>query len=296
MCNLSVLFVLSIVFVVNTGFALGKKPNPAEREQEEYQLKRKLRPILVDVLKDKFLALSVNVLYVLQRDPILTKDPEIENVNLPGFGNKAILANKPGQITGFIERYARYRFLVLMVSMPLTPAVERSITHLLKEQAGLELGTKDTFNVEVLAEVPREEGGTEIGKKLPEEKKDEETGNLLEEVNQDEIAKQESLAKLSPDLGKKKSEIDPRMEAESSKHLIQSRKAYFNNDLTTALNKVIESININPYSSKSYEMLGSIYYRLKWYNLALSNWTKALTLDPDNKKLNRYIEKLKTEL
>jgi len=62
------------------------------------------------------------------------------------------------------------------------------------------------------------------------------------------------------------------------------------------LNEVIEAININPYASKSYEMLGSIYYRLKWYNLALNNWEKALALDPENRKLSKYIEKAKREL
>ena len=304
---LSLLTAYIAIALGDTVLALGKAPSPAEREQEEYRLKRRIQPLLTDVLKEKFLALSVNVLYVLQRDPILTKDSEIQNVSLPGFGNKATLSNKPGQITGFVERYARYRFLILMVSTPLTPVVEKSVTHLLEEKAGLELGTKDTFNVEIVADVrPKKEkpGGKgediqwEKQKDAPEgeEEGDAEFDEIFKEIQKNRMATQKRLARLFPDLEKQKGTIEPRMEAESSKHLILSREAYFNNDLNTALNEVIESISINPYSSKSYEMLGSIYYRLKWHNLALNNWTKALALDPDNKKLSRYIEKLRAEL
>ena len=299
---LSILVVSSVAFIEERGLALGKKPNPAEREQEEYHLKRRIKPILMDVLKEKFLALSVNVMYVRQRDPILTKDSDIENVALPGFGNRATLSNKPGQITGFIERYERYRFLVLMVTAPLTPTVEMSVTHLLKEEAGLELGSKDTFNIEIAADIKREKSVSGKEKEYPDgkstsnETEGNEIDNLFKKIKKDEAVRQKRLTKLFPDLTQKKGKIDPRMEAESSKHLILSREAYFNNDLNTALNEVIESININPYSSKSYEMLGSIYYRLKWKNLALNNWTKALALDPDNRKLSRYIEKLRTEL
>ena len=134
-------------------FAISLKPSKAETEQEEYTLKRSLRPVLIDVLKNKYVTLSVNVLYILQRDPILTKKSEIEQFNLPGFGNRATLANKPGQITGFIERHVRYRFIILLVATPLSPSVEQSLTHLLQEKMGLELEARDTFNIEVIAPI-----------------------------------------------------------------------------------------------------------------------------------------------
>lgn len=286
-------------------FAISVKPNPAEVAQEEYQLKRKLRPVLIDVLKKKYVTLSVNLLYIMERTPILTKNSEIEQFNLPGFGNKATLANKPGQISGFIERHVRYRFLILLVATPLSPSVEQSLTHLLQEKMGLELGVRDTFRIEVIAPIKdlndnpndfMEFKNSAFDDETAEERKDKEIDDLIDELDKDKIQKQKRMARLFPGIDKKPEEIDPRKEAESSKHLILSRQAFFKNDLNNALNEVITAININPFSSKSYEMLGSIYYRLKWKSLALNNWTKALALDPDNRKLNMFIDKVKNEL
>lgn len=282
--------------------AINLKPNKAETEQEEYALKRLLRPVLIDVLKDKYVTLSVNVLYILQRDPILTKNSDIEQFSLPGFGNRATLANKPGQITGFLERYVRHRFLILLVATPLNPSVEQSLTHLLKDKIGLELGIRDTFTVEVIAPIKDIKAGdyseqdSPFNNETADEKKEKEIDDLIDEMDKEKAQKQKRMERLFPGIDKKPEEIDPRKEAESSKHLILSRQAFFKNDLNTALNEVISAININPYSAKSYEMLGSIYYRLKWKNLALNNWTKALALDPDNRKLNMFIDKVKNEL
>jgi len=305
--GLNLIIVLMIAFSGIT-FAISLKPSKAETEQEEYALKRSLRPVLIDVLKNKYVTLSVNVLYILQRDPILTKNSKIEQFNLPGFGNKATLANKPGQISGFIERHVRYRFIILLVTTPLNPSVEQSLTHLLQEKMGLELGARDTFSIEVIAPIQdikkqnnllahkANQKKDPFGTETAEEKKEQEIDDLIDEMDKDKAQKQKRMERLFPGIDQKPEEIDSRKEAESSKHLILSRQAFFKNDLNAALNEVITAININPFSSKSYEMLGSIYYRLKWKNLALNNWTKALALDPDNRKLNMFIEKVKNEL
>ena len=308
--HLSIMISLILSFSGLT-FAINLKPSTAETEQEEYTLKRSLRPILIDVLKEKYITLSVNVLYILQRDPILTKNSDVEQFSLPGFGNKATLANKPGQITGFLERYVRYRFLILLVATPLNPSVEQSLTHLLKDKIGLELGVRDTFTVEVVASIKDIKKRDDLEKDSPldnenetaderkekaDERKEKEIDDLIDEMDKEKAQKQKRMERLFPGIDQKPEEIDPRKEAESSKHLILSRQAFFKNDLNAALNEVISAININPYSSKSYEMLGSIYYRLKWKNLALNNWTKALALDPDNRKLNMFIDKVKNEL
>jgi tetratricopeptide (TPR) repeat protein len=194
------------------------------------------------------------------------------------------------------------------VATPLSPSVEQSLTHLLQEKMGLELEARDTFNIEVIAPIQdiknrdnllahkTNEGEDPFDNETAEEKKEKEIDDLIDELDKDKIQKQKRMERLFPGIDQKPEEIDPRKEAESSKHLILSRQAFFKNDLNAALNEVITAININPFSSKSYEMLGSIYYRLKWKNLALNNWTKALALDPDNRKLNMFIDKVKNEL
>jgi tetratricopeptide (TPR) repeat protein len=169
----------------------------------------------------------------------------------------------------------------------------------LRDKAKLDIGRKDIFKILVIAD--EREIGIENTPVNPDEKRTNKghtnkIDTLVRKLGNERKEKRKRLTQLFPDLKQPIGQIDPRKEAESSKHLILSRKAYYNNDLNTALNEVIESINVNPYASKSYEMLGSIYYRLKWRNLALNNWEKALALDPDNKKLNKFIDKIKTEL
>lgn len=273
--------------------------NPVEKAQEEYRLKQQIKPVLIDVLKEEFVALSVNVLYVMQHEPIINPGSMVEQFSLPGFGSKVTVSNKPGEIAGFINRYIRYRTLVLLVSTKLSPTLEESIEKLLREKLKLELGTKDILVIEEVAAVRKDDEDLSMEEKVEKEdaeERKEKIDSLFQKIDKERKEQKDRVQKLFPELDAPPESIDPIKEAKSSKHLISSRNAYFKNDLNKALNEVIEAININPYSPKSYEMLGSIYYRLKWKNLALSNWVKALALDPDNKKLSNYIEKVKREL
>jgi len=290
--------ILSLLFQT-PGFSRNTMPNTVERQQEEYTLKLRLRSILLDVLKEQYVAVSTNILYVPQNEPIVSSKSQIRTLNLPGFGTRVSITRDPNDISGYIHRYQRYRIINLMIRNRLSPSVEESIAKLLRDKAKLDIGRKDIFKILVIAD--EREIGIENTPVNPDEKRTNKghtnkIDTLVRKLGNERKEKRKRLAQLFPDLKQPIGQIDPRKEAESSKHLILSRKAYYNNDLNTALNEVIESINVNPYASKSYEMLGSIYYRLKWRNLALNNWEKALALDPDNKKLNKFIDKIKTEL
>ena len=288
---------LILMFARNWAFAAVTKPDKKEVEREEYRLKQKLEPLLLDVLKKNYLAMSVNIVYVLQRDPIVAPKAKIHQFKLPGFGSKATIASKANEISGYVDRYERYRMIVLMVNQPISATVEESLLNLMRDKGELDLGQKDRFNLEIVAAQQRK------GKKrlnVEDEKKQKQQRakieDLVQKIKDDQTAREERLALLFPELKQPLKPVDSRKEAESSKHLIASRNEYFAGNLNNALNEVIKAIDINPYSSKSYEMLGSIYYRLKWYNLALTNWIKALALDPENKKLNQYIDKVRKQI
>lgn len=282
-------------------------PSSVEIRREEYLLKQRLRERLSDILKDEYLGMSVIIRYVLIHDPIVSNQSKITRLKLPGFGTQVTITNDPEDIAGYIDKYQRYRTLTVITKRRLPQSIEVSVANMLKENEDLEIGEKDTLSFLVITEegleikapevtLQEEEKEGEEEEKTPEEKEKEKVDELVKKIDQDRKEKKERLAKLFPELEQPIEPVDPRQEAESSKHLILSKKAYYNNDLNTALNEVIEAININPYASKSYEMLGSIYYRLKWYNLALNNWEKALALDPENRKLTKFIEKAKREL
>ena len=300
--SINYLLITSAIFVFIGGnlSARDTAPDPLELQKEEYLLKQRLKPILIDVLKDEYVALSINVIYVLQHEPIVSQKAHIKRLKLPGFGTQVTITNGPNDISGYIDRYVRYRALNLMVASRLSPSLEQSLSRMLKEKEDLNLGGKDTFHIHVVAEeeekgIPTDTTLKEAVKKDEEKKKKKEVDKLIDDIDKKREEKKERFAKLFPDSKKPAEPVDPRKEAESTKHLILSREAFYKNDLNTALNEVIAAIDINPYSSKSYEMLGSIYFRLKWNKLALENWEKALALDPDNEKLSKYIARVKKE-
>lgn len=262
-------------------------PTAKEQEREEFELKVALKPLLVDVLKNQYVDLSINILYVKQQKPIIAKDAKFKKFKLPGFGSYVTISRKPDDISGFRNTYSRFRSLTLLINEPISANTEQTLTELLKEKTDLDLGKTDSFSVVV---VPLALGAEEDKDELSAEKR------KLREDRKKDLEKRGKLAKMFPELTFPPKKLDPRQEAESAKHLIGSRDAFFENNLTLALNEVIEALSINPYSPKNYEMLGSIYYRLKWNDQALSNWEKALVLNPENKKLTKYIAKVKNQL
>ncbi|MBU2514409.1 tetratricopeptide repeat protein [bacterium] len=298
--GLAILLALS---TTNFVFARDTEPSSVENRRDEYLLKQRLKPVLMEVLKEEYLGLAVNIKYVLLHDPIVSQKSKISQLKLPGFGTRITITNDPNDIAGYIDKYIRYSTLTIITRTKQPEAIEMSIAKLIKENENIDIGGRDTLSFLVIdEELKKEQPGIEIvdqeekKREDSKEKQKEKVDELVKKLDEDRKEKKDRLARLFPELEQPTGPIDPRQEAESSKHLISSKKAYYNNDLNTALNEVIEAININPYASKSYEMLGSIYYRLKWYNLALNNWEKALALDPDNTKLGRYIEKAKREL
>ncbi|MDH5559463.1 MAG: hypothetical protein OEY59_01250 [Deltaproteobacteria bacterium] len=292
--NLLLNIIAGIILLFTKQMVFGEilKPGITQIQKEEFALKQKIRPVLLETLQGQFVDLAVTVLYIQQQNPILSNDANIRRYKLPGFEGHINIASKADEIKGYIENFKRYRSFTLLINSPLTVEAETNLQKLLKESADLELGVRDNFNILIVN--ADAEGITQEEKES--KKKQNELDKLFLKLGKDKKERGERLARLFPGLDHPPDQIDPRLEAESSKHLIQSRMSYFKNDLDLALNEVIEAININPYSSKSYEMLGSIYYRLKWHNLALSNWAKALALDPENKKLGKYINLVKNQL
>lgn len=92
-------------------------------------------------------------------------------------------------------------------------------------------------------------------------------------------------------------EVDPQevqieKEAASSLHLLKARQAYYKKDYKTALEEILRSIEIFPNTARNYEMLGSVYYRLKWEDLAVRNWQRALEFDPNNQRLIDFLARV----
>ncbi|MCH7479294.1 MAG: hypothetical protein IIA14_14490, partial [SAR324 cluster bacterium] len=82
-------------------------------------------------------------------------------------------------------------------------------------------------------------------------------------------------------------------EAESTAYLLRARAAFFQEDYSKALRQILRSIKVEPNNPQAYAMLGSLYYRMNWTNLALKYWDKSLTFDPDNREIEDLLEQIR---
>ena len=96
--------------------------------------------------------------------------------------------------------------------------------------------------------------------------------------------------RLRPDP--KPRRIDQKTRVETARYLLQVRKAYLKEDYDAAITALRRAIELNPFSSQAFAMLGSVYYRLGWNRMAIENWQHSLELDPTNEGLKKYLMRL----
>ena len=118
---------------------------------------------------------------------------------------------------------------------------------------------------------------------------DEEPDLEVEDQNY-ETSEEKPEAILEPDPEPRR--IDLKAKVETTRYLLQARKAYMGEDYDAAITALRRAIELNPFSSQAFAMLGSIYYRLGWNRMALENWQHALELDPTNEGLKKYLMRL----
>ena len=202
----------------------------------------------------------------------------------------------------------RIRFLNLtgrdelkMVHVPFTTPAQSSVNTL--DNAAAELAEKEREEKEQEKEQEekekkekyedkekkdreKEEGDAE-SKKASEI--DEEPDLEVEDQNY-ETLEEKPEAILEPDPEPRR--IDLKAKVETTRYLLQARKAYMGEDYDAAITALRRAIELNPFSSQAFAMLGSIYYRLGWNRMALENWQHALELDPTNEGLKKYLMRL----
>jgi tetratricopeptide (TPR) repeat protein len=159
-----------------------------------------------------------------------------------------------------------------MVHVPFTTPAKSSVTTL--DNAAVELAEADSgYNKDAVGET--DNGSIN----------DEEPGV---EGQQNNLGTAEAV--LEPDPEPRR--IDMKAKVETTRYLLQARKAYMSENYDSAITALRRAIELNPFSSQAFAMLGSIYYRLGWNRMALENWQHALELDPTNEGLKKYLMRL----
>ena len=203
----------------------------------------------------------------------------------------------------------RIRFLNLtgrdvlrMVHVPFTTPAQSSVNTL--DNAAAELAKKEDGDEKVGEDekVDGEEKEERIeDKELKEDKDGGETDNktpdagegeleLAQQKKDNETLEDKPEAILEPDPEPRR--IDQKTRVETARYLLQVRKAYLKEDYDAAITALRRAIELNPFSSQAFAMLGSVYYRLGWNRMAIENWQHSLELDPTNEGLKKYLMRL----
>ena len=307
-----------------------KLPPPPEQRKVERDLEKKIDIIFREVLPKDYVGVTVSIRYILETVPVTKVDKTISKVKLPGFENNVWVPTQSKKIIGIVNQVRPYttifavvntpvslfnvevirqilderiRFLNLtgrdvlrMVHVPFTTPAQSSVNTL--DNAAAELAKKEDGDEKVGEDekVDGEEKKERIedkdGGKTDNKKPDAGEGELelAEQKKDNETLEDKPEAILEPDPEPRR--IDQKTRVETARYLLQVRKAYLKEDYDAAITALRRAIELNPFSSQAFAMLGSVYYRLGWNRMAIENWQHSLELDPTNEGLKKYLMRL----
>ena len=307
-----------------------KLPPPPEQRKVERDLEKKIDIIFREVLPKDYVGVTVSIRYILETVPVTKVDKSISKVKLPGFENNVWVPTQSKKIIGIVNQVRPYttifavvntpvslfnvevirqilderiRFLNLtgrdvlrMVHVPFTTPAQSSVNTL--DNAAAELAKKDDGDEKVGEDekVDGEEKEERIedkdGGKTDNKTPDAGAGELelAEQKKDNETLEDKPEAILEPDPEPRR--IDQKTRVETARYLLQVRKAYLKEDYDAAITALRRAIELNPFSSQAFAMLGSVYYRLGWNRMAIENWQHSLELDPTNEGLKKYLMRL----
>ena len=307
-----------------------KLPPPPEQRKVERDLEKKIDIIFREVLPKDYVGVTVSIRYILETVPVTKVDKSISKVKLPGFENNVWVPTQSKKIIGIVNQVRPYTTIFAVVNTPVSLFNVEVIRQILDERIRfLNLTGRDVlrmvhvpfttpaqFSVNTLdnaaAELAKKDDGDEkVGEdeKVDGEEKEEriedkdggETDNkkpdagegeleLAEQKKDNETLEDKPEAILEPDPEPRR--IDQKTRVETARYLLQVRKAYLKEDYDAAITALRRAIELNPFSSQAFAMLGSVYYRLGWNRMAIENWQHSLELDPTNEGLKKYLMRL----
>ena len=293
-------------------------PPPPEQRKVERDLEKKIDIIFREVLPKDYVGVTVSIRYILETVPVTKVDKSISKVKLPGFENNVWVPTQSKKIIGIVNQVRPYTTIFAVVNTPVSLFNVEVIRQILDERIRfLNLTGRDVLRMvhvpfttpakssvntldNAAAELAKKEDGDEgkTDNKKPDEgitdkiKPDAVEGELelAEQKKDNETLEDKPEAILEPDPEPRR--IDQKTRVETARYLLQVRKAYLKEDYDAAITALRRAIELNPFSSQAFAMLGSVYYRLGWNRMAIENWQHSLELDPTNEGLKKYLMRL----
>lgn len=307
-----------------------KLPPPPEQRKVERDLEKKIDIIFREVLPKDYVGVTVSIRYILETVPVTKVNKSISKVKLPGFENNVWVPTQSKKIIGIVNQVRPYTTIFAVVNTPVSLFNVEVIRQILDERIRfLNLTGRDVLRMvhvpfttpaqssvntldNAAAELAKKEDGDEKvgddekvdGEEMEERMEDKDGGKtdnkkpdagegeleLAEQKKDNETLEDKPEAILEPDPEPRR--IDQKTRVETARYLLQVRKAYLKEDYDAAITALRRAIELNPFSSQAFAMLGSVYYRLGWNRMAIENWQHSLELDPTNEGLKKYLMRL----
>ena len=288
-----------------------KLPPPPEQRKVERDLEKQLDEVFREKLPKEYVGVSVSIRYILETVPVTKRDKTISKIKLPGFENNVWVPTETKQIVGIINQVRAYTTIFAVVNTPISLFNVEVLRQTLDERIKfLNLTGRDVLKmVHVPFTTPAKSSVTTLENaavELADAENDDEDKKLAEtdddtsteeepgaEVTQEEnLANAEEMPEAILEADPEPRIIDMKTRVETTRYLLQARKTYMKEDYDASITALRRAIELNPFSSQAFAMLGSIYYRLGWNRMALENWQHALELDPTNEGLKKYLMRL----
>ena len=279
-----------------------KLPPPPEQRKVERDLEKQLDDILREKLPKEYVGVSVSIRYILETVPVTKRDKVISKIKLPGFENNVWVPTQTKKIVGIVNQVRPYTTVFAVVNTPISLFNVEVLRQTLDERVKfLNLTGRDVLKlVHVPFTTPVKSSVTTMENAAIQLEEEDKKITLVDNSSSSEIGKVEEVEETKIETEVKNSEvvlesdsepreIDLKARVETTRYLLQARKNYFKEDYDGAITALRRAIEINPFSSQAFAMLGSIYYRLGWNKMALDNWKHALELDPTNEGLKKYL-------
>ena len=285
-------------------------PPPPEQRKVERDIEKQLDVIFREKLPKEYVGVSVSIRYILETVPVTKRDKSISKIKLPGFENNVWVPTQTKKIVGIVNQVRPYTTIFAVVNTPVSLFNVEVLRQTLDDRVKfLNLTGRDVLKmVHVPFTTPAnssvitlDNAAVELAEANSGYNKDTDGETDNDSINDEEpgvegqqnnlaAAEDEQGAVLEPNPEKRR--IDMKARVETTRYLLQARKAYMSENYDSAITALRRAIELNPFSSQAFAMLGSIYYRLGWNRMALENWQHALELDPTNEGLKKYLMRL----
>jgi tetratricopeptide (TPR) repeat protein len=290
---------------VSEGQSTAKKgdvrlPAPPEQRKVERDIEKQLAVIFREKLPKEFVGVSVSIRYILETVPVTKRDKSISKIKLPGFENIVWVPTQTKKIVGILNQVTPYTTIFAVVNTPVSLFNVEVLRQTLDDRVKfLNLTGKDILKmVHVPFTTPANSSVTTLDNAAVELADADNDNRSINEEEPGVKGQRNNLSATDNNMGAvlepnpELRSIDMKAKVETTRYLLQARKAYMNENYDSAITALRRAIEINPFSSQAFAMLGSIYYRLGWNRMALENWQHALELDPTNEGLKKYLLRL----